>query len=58
MNKPVEIFILFFGFFWGNFFEDLALKILFTVIAMVIGTTVSFYWKRYLIKKNNKKHGK
>lgn len=55
MNKPIELAICFFGFLSGNFFEDLLLKIIFTVIAMVIGTIVSFYVKQFLIKRNRKR---
>ncbi|WP_219010285.1 hypothetical protein [Aquimarina litoralis] len=55
MNKPIELAICFFGFLSGNFFEDLALKFIFTVLAMVAGTVVSFYVKQYLIKRSRKR---
>lgn len=55
MAKPVDLLIYSFGFLSGNLFEDLFLKVLFTTLAMLVGTTISHYWKRYLIKKRNRK---
>ncbi|WP_282080866.1 hypothetical protein [Aquimarina algiphila] len=50
MYKPMELAIYIFGFLSGNLFEDFILKIVMTTVAMVVGTTVSYYWKRYIRK--------
>ncbi|WP_299431584.1 hypothetical protein [uncultured Aquimarina sp.] len=55
MNKPIELAIYTFGFLSGNFFEHPILKTVFTVIAMVMGTIVSFYVKQFLIRRSKKK---
>ena len=40
------------GGFTGLFFSELGMKVLTMTTSMVIGTTVSFYWKRYLARRD------
>ena len=57
MSHKIELFAMITGAFASTFVNDLMQKIIITTIAMVIGTTVAFYWKILLEKyrKNNKK---
>lgn len=49
-----ELFICLIGFCSGQLVEDMALKFVVTVIAMVAGTTASRYWSRYLDRREQK----
>ncbi|WP_271770466.1 hypothetical protein [Aquimarina algiphila] len=50
MYKPMELAIYIFGFLSGSLFEDFMLKMIMTTAAMVVGTTVSYHWKRFIRK--------
>ncbi len=52
VTHKIELAVPLLGLVSGAFVEDAILKILVTVIAMVIGQTVAFYWKKYLEKKS------
>jgi len=51
MAHKIELMVPVFGLITGAFFEEAILKIVVTVIAMVLGQTVAFYWKKYLEKR-------
>lgn len=54
MNNKFEAISLFFGAGASLLAAELLEKIIITSIAMIVGTTLSFYWSRYLKNKNDK----
>lgn len=54
MSHKIELTAMLTGAFASTFFNDLIEKIIITSIAMLIGTTVAYYWKQYLEKRNKK----
>ena len=48
MNHKIEIISLFVAGIASQFAMNLIEKIIITTVAMVIGTTVAYYWKKYL----------
>lgn len=54
MSNRFELFLFMGSAFLGNLFAKAAQQICVTVVAMVIGTIVSFYIKKYLEKKHKK----
>lgn len=57
MSHKIELIILIMAGFASQFTADLIAKIIITTVAMIIGTTVAYYWKKYLESKD-KKHPK
>tara|TARA_R110002049_G_C9177884_1_gene563244 strand:- start:3966 stop:4142 length:177 start_codon:yes stop_codon:yes gene_type:complete len=53
--SKLELIPIIAGGLTGVFFSELGTKIVITTLAMVVGTTISYYWKKYLIRKNKKK---
>lgn len=51
--SKLDIMPILIGGLTGAFFTDAALKILVTVIAMLIGTFCSFYFRKYLKNRKN-----
>lgn len=54
MNHKTEVFSIFAGAGASLFATELVEKIIITCVAMLLGATVSFFWKRYL--ENNFKN--
>lgn len=54
MNHKIEIVSLFIAGFASQFATDLIEKIVITSVAMVVGTTIAYYWKRHLESKDKK----
>ncbi len=54
MTNKIEIGSLVVAAIASSFTSDLVQKIIITSVAMVIGTTVAFYWKKHLEKKYKK----
>lgn len=54
MNHKIEIYSLFIAVFASQFAADLIEKIIITSVAMVVGTTVAYYWRKYLESKDKK----
>jgi membrane protein DedA with SNARE-associated domain len=52
MNHKIELITLVTAGFASQFAADLLAKIVITTIAMIVGTTVAYYWKRYLERKD------
>jgi hypothetical protein len=55
MSHKIEVGAMITGAFASTFVNDLMQKIIITTVAMVIGTTVAYYWKILLEKHRNKK---
>jgi hypothetical protein len=55
MNHKIELFTIISAGFLSGIIADALTKIIVTVLAMLIGTTAAFYWKKYLEKKDNSK---
>ena len=51
MSCKIELTAMLAGAFASQFVEELVQKIIITSIAMLIGTTVAFYWKIFLEKR-------
>lgn len=56
MSHKIEITAMFAAAFASTFVHDLVQKIIITTCAMVIGTTVAYYWKLYLEKRRKSKN--
>jgi len=54
MSHKIELTTLIMAGFASQFAADLMAKIIITSIAMIVGTTVAYYWKRYLERKDKK----
>lgn len=54
MNHKIELMAMLTGALASTFVDELVKKIIITSIAMLIGTTVAFYWKIYLEKRKKK----
>ena len=54
MNHKIELMAMLTGALASTFVDELVKKIIITSIAMIIGTTVAFYWKIYLEKRKKK----
>ena len=54
MSHKIELTGMLTGALASTFVDELIQKILITSIAMLIGTTVAFYWKIYLEKRKKK----
>lgn len=52
MSHKMELTTLIMAGFASQFAADLLAKIIITTLAMVIGTTVAYYWKKHLEKKD------
>lgn len=52
MYHKIELFPLLFGAGASFFALELLEKIVITTLAMLVGTTISFFWKKYLENKN------
>lgn len=52
MSHKIELTTLIMAGFASQFAADLMAKIIITSIAMIVGTTVAYYWKRYLERKD------
>ncbi|MBC7847263.1 MAG: hypothetical protein H7Y10_12300 [Flavobacterium sp.] len=52
MSHKIELTTLIAAGFASQFAADLLVKIIITTVAMIIGTTVAYYWKRYLENKD------
>jgi len=55
MTNKLEAISLFFGAGASLLAAEALEKIIITSIAMIIGTTIAHYWKKYLEDKNKKK---
>lgn len=55
MSHKIELASMITGAFASTFVNDLMQKIVITTVAMVIGTTVAYYWRILLEKYRNKK---
>lgn len=51
MSHKIELSAMITGALASTFVNDLIQKIVITTVAMVVGTTVAFYWKIYLEKR-------
>lgn len=56
MSHKIEIAALILAGIASSFTQDLISKTAITIISMVIGTTVAYYWREYLEKKNKNKN--
>ena len=54
MSHKIELMAMLTGALVSTFVDELIQKIIITSIAMLIGTTVAFYWKIYLEKRKKK----
>lgn len=55
MSHKIELFAMIFGALASTFVSDLVQKIVITTLAMLVGTTVAYYWKIFLEKRRNRK---
>jgi hypothetical protein len=55
MSHKIELFAMVFGALASTFVSDLVQKIVITTLAMLVGTTVAYYWKIFLEKRRNRK---
>lgn len=55
MSHKIELTTLIAAGLASQFAADLLAKIIITTLAMIIGTTVAYYWKRYLERKDKNK---
>ena len=56
MSHKIELTTLIVAGFASQFATDLIEKIIITTVAMIVGTTFAYYWKRYLERKDNRKN--
>lgn len=54
MSHKIELSAMITGALASTFVNDLLQKIVITTVAMLIGTTVAFYWRIYLEKRKKK----
>lgn len=54
MSHKIELSAMITGAFASTFVNDMMQKIIITTVAMLVGTTVAFYWKIYLEKRKKK----
>lgn len=54
MSHKIEVGAMITGAFASTFVNDLMQKIIITTIAMVVGTTVAYYWKKILENRKKK----
>lgn len=54
MSHKIELSAMITGALFSTFVNDLMQKIIITTVAMVIGTTVAYYWKRFLENRKKK----
>lgn len=54
MSPKPELLSIFMGATTSIFAVELTEKIVITTLAMLVGTTISFFWRRYLENKKNK----
>ena len=47
MSHKIELSAMITGALASTFVNDLMQKIVITTVAMVVGTTVAYYWKRF-----------
>lgn len=52
MSHKIELTTLVMAGFASQFAADLLAKIVITTIAMLVGTTVAYYWKKHLERKD------
>lgn len=51
MTNKIELTSLIVAGIASQFATELLMKIVITAISMIIGTTIAYYWKKYLEKK-------
>ena len=54
MSNKIEILAMVTGGFASTFVNDMLQKIAITTIAMLVGTTVAYYWKIFLESRKKK----
>lgn len=54
MSHKIELSAMITGAFASTFVNDMLQKIIITTVAMVVGTTVAYYWKRFLENRKKK----
>lgn len=54
MSHKTELVTLITGVFASTFANDLIEKMIITTISMLVATTIAFYWKKYLERKNKR----
>ena len=54
MSHKIELSAMITGALFSTFVNDLMQKIIITTVAMVIGTTVAYYWKIFLENRKKK----
>ena len=54
MSHKIELSAMITGALASTFVNDMLQKIVITTVAMVIGTTVAYYWKRLLENRKKK----
>lgn len=54
MMHKIELKVMILSAFASTFAQDLVAKVIITTVAMIIGTTAAFYWRRFLEKRNKK----
>jgi len=54
MSHKIELFAMITGALASTFVSDMMQKIVITTVAMVIGTTVAYYWRKFLDNNKNK----
>lgn len=52
VHHKIELAAIFAGAFAGAFVNELFEKVIITSLAMIVGTTLAYYWKKYLEKKS------
>lgn len=55
MSHKIELVAMIFGALASTFVSDLLQKIVITTLAMLVGTTVAYYWKIFLEKRRKRK---
>lgn len=58
MTHKIELVTILTGVFTSAFFHDLFDKVIMTVVAMLVATTLAHYWKKYLESIDEKKRKK
>ncbi len=54
MSHKIELSAMITGALASTFVNDLMQKIVITTVAMVVGTTVDYYWKKFLENRKKK----
>lgn len=54
MSHKIELSAMITGALASTFVNDLMQKIVITTVAMVIGATVAYYWKKFLENRKKK----